>query len=383
MQHRNVRLFATCPPSSQYGPRGDDYLRRVREIARWCDEAGLEGMLVYTDNSLADPWLVAQEILSSTSRLAPLVAVQPVYMHPYTAAKIVTTFSYLYGRRICLNMVAGGFRNDLRALADQAEHDARYDRLVEYVSIMQRLFSDSGPVSFTGTYFTVKKLTVNPRIPPDLIPEIFVSGTSAAGLAAARKIGATSVSYPGTPDEGKSSSNGPAGIRIGIIARPDSADAWRTARERYPVDRMGQLTHAIARAGSDSAWFEQLSELGDSAPEQRSVYWLVPFQNFRTFCPYLVGSYEEVRAEITKYIQAGFCTFILDVPPCREELLHTARAFDADSGYAQILDTGTRIQHLAAAAATSYAVYYGSPAAVHPALVRTLARALARWRAPR
>lgn len=88
---RSIRLFSTCPPSAQY-QYGGDYLRKVKEVAEWSDDAGLEGILVYTDNSLLDPWLVSQEILSSTSNLAPLVALQAVYMHPYMAAKMVTTF---------------------------------------------------------------------------------------------------------------------------------------------------------------------------------------------------------------------------------------------------------------------------------------------------
>lgn len=327
VQTQRIRIFSTCPPSVQYR-FGSDYMRKVKEVAKWCDDAGIEGILVYTDNSLADPWQVSQVILSNTSNLAPLVALQPVYMHPYTAAKMVTTFSYLYNRRIYLNMVAGGFVNDLIALGDSTEHDDRYNRIVEYTSIMQYLFDGSGPLSFTGTYFTVKNLTIKPRIPSELVPEVFVSGTSAAGIAAARKIGATSISYPGTPSGEKISRGVPAGIRIGIIAREESAEAWRIAHERYPVDRKGQLAHVMARRVSDSSWYEQLSEIDERPVEHSTTYWLVPFKNYKTFCPYLVGSYDEVRGEISKYIQEGFRTFILDVPPDREELLHTAIAFD-------------------------------------------------------
>jgi alkanesulfonate monooxygenase len=338
MQSRSIRLFSTCPPSSQYGEYGGDYLRKVREVAEWSDDAGLEGILVYTDNSLADPWLVSQVILSSTSNLAPLVAVQPVYMHPYTAAKMVATFSYLYNRRIYLNMVAGGFRNDLITLDGHIEHDGRYDRLIEYVSIMKLLFDERGPISFAGTYFTIKNLVIKPRIPPNLIPEVFVSGTSTAGIAAARKLGATSVSYPGIPSGETVSRDVSAGIRIGIIAREESREAWRIAHERYPIDRDGHLAHTIARRVSDSAWYEQLSGIDDGAAERSSPYWLVPFKNYKTFCPYLVGSYDEVRCEISKYIQEGFRTFILDVPPSREELHHTAMVFDSHPGSAPILD---------------------------------------------
>jgi alkanesulfonate monooxygenase len=325
VQSQGIRLFSTCPPSARYA---GDYLSKVKEVAQWSDDAGLEGILVYTDNSLVDPWLVSQAIFSCTSRLAPLVAVQPVYMHPYAAAKLVTTFSYLYNRRVVLNMVAGGFRNDLLALGDYAEHDERYDRLVEYVTIMKRLFDERGPVSFAGEYFTVKNLTIKPKIQPDLVPEVFVSGTSAAGVAAAKAIGATSISYPGTPSGETNCKGVPAGIRIGIIARDESREAWRIAYDRYPPTREGELTHAIARKISDSAWYEQLSELGDRPHECDSPYWLGPLKNYKTFCPYLVGSYDEVSYEVSRYIKEGFQVFILDVPPNREELYHTAIVFD-------------------------------------------------------
>jgi len=327
VQSQSIRLFSTCPPSAQY-QYGDDYISKVKKVAEWCDDAGIEGILVYTDNSLVDPWQVSQVILSNTSDLAPLVALQPVYMHPYTAAKMVTTFSYLYNRRIYLNMVAGGFINDLVALGDCTEHDDRYDRIVEYSSIMKYLFDGPGPLSFTGTYFTVKNLTIKPKIPPELVPEIFVSGTSAAGIAAAQKIGATSISYPGTPSGETIIRGAPAGIRIGIIAREESKKAWRIAHERYPIDRKGQFAHAMARRVSDSSWYEQLSEIGERPAEHSSPYWLVPFKNYKTFCPYLVGSYDEVRREVSKYIREGFQTFILDVPASREELHHTAIVFD-------------------------------------------------------
>jgi alkanesulfonate monooxygenase len=310
---------------------GGDYMRKVKDVAKWCDDAGIEGILVYTDNSLVDPWQVSQVILSNTSNLAPLVALQPVYMHPYTAAKMVTTFSYLYNRRIYLNMVAGGFVNDLIALGDCTEHDDRYDRIVEYTSIMKHLFDTPGPLTFTGTYFTVKNLTIKPKLSSGLVPEVFVSGTSTAGIAAAQKIGATLISYPGTPGGENVNRDVPTGIRIGVIAREKSGEAWRIAHERYPVDRQGQLAHAMARRVSDSAWYEELSEIDERPVDHSSPYWLVPFKNYKTFCPYLVGAYDEVRFEISKYIREGFRTFILDVPPNREELHHTAIVFDGAS----------------------------------------------------
>ena len=301
----------------------------MEAVARWSEDAGCTGVLVFTDNGLLDPWVVSHAILRETSTLCPLVAVQPAYMHPYAAAKMVATFAYLYGRRIFLNMVAGGFRNDLLALADETPHDERYDRLVEYVQVMMELLTTDKPVSFEGRYYRVKNLRLIPPMPSDLLPGLMVSGSSPAGLAAARSIGAIAVKYPRPPEvEQETADRGDkSGVRVGIIARSSGEEAWQVARERFPEDRKGQITHQFAVKVSDSNWHHQLSvrrpdEGGDGDP-----YWLGPFQNYSTFCPYLVGSYERVATEVSGYLRAGFTTFIVDIPPSREELDHTKEVF--------------------------------------------------------
>jgi alkanesulfonate monooxygenase len=325
----DIELFSTCLPSRNEAPAG--YLERVVETARWSDEAGYRGMLVYTDNGLIDPWLISQVVLQHTERLCPLVAVQPVYMHPYTAAKMVSSLAFLHGRRIYLNIVAGGFRNDLRALGDETPHDERYDRVVEYTLIVRRLLEGTESVTFEGDYYQVKNLVLTPTLPPELFPGILISGSSDAGMRAADAISATRVKYPQPPNEEelmRVNGSGPAGIRVGVITRASADEAWTVAHTRFPEDRQGQLTHKLAMRVTDSSWHKQLSHLGEQPVSDANPYWLVPFENYKTFCPYLVGSYERVGEELTRYMSLGFGTFILDVPPSAEELQHTAVAFE-------------------------------------------------------
>jgi len=324
----DIRIFATCPQSKDVP--AERYRRQVADVARWSEEAGCTGILVYTDNGIVDPWHVAQIIVESTTRLSPLVAVQPIYLHPYTLAKKVSTFAYLFDRRLWLNMVAGGFRNDLLALDDQTPHDDRYLRLVEYTTIVRRLLQGPEPVTFKGRYYRVTNLKMTPPLPVELFPGITSSGSSDAGTQAAADIGAVAIRYPRPPAEEATASvrgaNG-AGVRVGIVARESAAEAWRCARARFPADRRGQLLHQLAMQTSDSQWHRQLSE----QPEEDAaggVYWLLPFQNYRTFCPYLVGDYAQVAELLSGYAQAGFHTFILDIPPSREELDHTGAVFD-------------------------------------------------------
>src|ERR1700740_978014 len=130
-----IEIFSTSPQSKDL-PR-KTYVQQVVDVARWSEEAGCSAIPGYTDNSLVDPWLVSHIILQNTERLCPLIAIQPVYMHPYAAAKMIASFGHLYGRRVYLNMVAGGFKNDLLALNDTTPHDDRYAKLIEYTTIIK------------------------------------------------------------------------------------------------------------------------------------------------------------------------------------------------------------------------------------------------------
>jgi alkanesulfonate monooxygenase len=322
-----LRLYSTCPPSVPAG--ADPYLARVTEIAQWSDRAGYHGILIYSDNRLVDPWLVAQAVVTSTTRLTPLVALQPLYMHPYATAKMISTIAHLYGRRVDLNMVAGGFRNDLRALGDETEHDDRYARLVEYALIVQALLREESPVTFAGRYYSVSRLTMTLRLPYELQPEFLVSGSSPAGRTAAAALGATAVRYPKPANEEKLEEVvAREGIRVGVISRSEADDAWEIAHTRFPGDPRGRLMHKLAMQVSDSHWHRQLAR-GDWADSGGATYWLWPFQNYSTFCPYLVGSYESVGAELGDYVRRGVRSFILDVPASEAEHQHIACAFEA------------------------------------------------------
>jgi alkanesulfonate monooxygenase len=324
-----LRVYSTTPQSKDVDAA--EYARRVADVARWSEEAGCHGILVYTDNGIVDPWLVAQRVIEATDALRPLVAVQPVYMHPYSVAKMVTSLAYLHGRAVDLNMLAGGFKNDLLALGDETEHDDRYERTTEYTQIVTGLLAGE-TVTVDGRWHRVKNLKLTPPLPPELTPNLTISGSSPAGQAAAEKIGALGVRYPKPVEEERQEiearpANG-VGVRVGVIARESSEEAWRIAHERFPTDRRGELKHQLAMKVSDSHWHRELSGREQGGDAEASPYWLGPFQQGQTFCPYLVGDHDAVGAELGRYVEAGFHTFILDIPPSREEIEHTGVAFE-------------------------------------------------------
>ena len=321
------QVFSTCPQSSKFEQH--EYLGRVVEISRWCQRYAYDGILVYYDHSLVDPWLVSSEIVKASETVSPLVAVQPTAMPPYSVAKMLTTQSYLYGRRYYLNMIAGGFKGDLQAIGDETPHDRRYDRLQEFTEIVLALAAGE-TVTREGEWYTANALKLAPAIPEELRPGLLMSGSSPAGLATAAALGAIAIQYP--EPAGEETTEVPegvtTGIRVGIIARDSSEEAWKVAHERFPPDRRGELMHEMAMSKSDSQWHHTLSKLAEESASEGNAYWLGPFQNYNTFCPYLVGSFDEVVQQIVRYWESGHRAIILDIPRDEDDFATTAEVFD-------------------------------------------------------
>lgn len=323
-------VYSTCPQSSRV--EADRFREAVIDSARWAEEAGCHGALIYTDNSLVSAWTVASVVVEHTSVLRPLVATQPVDQHPHTTATFLASMAHIHGRAADLNLIAGGFITDLHALGDTTPHDRRYDRLVEFTEIVQGLTAGE-TVTVSGEWYRVDALTLSPPIPTELAPSILMSGSSEAGLAAAARLGATAVQYPRPPHEVLDTPAGlNTGIRVGIIARDDAEEAWRIAHERFPPDRKGELLHQLAMARSDSVWHADLSRLAAASADEGATYWLHPFQNYNSFCPYLVGTHDQVAEVVAAYWEDGHRTMILDIPHSEADLIHSMDAITRAGG---------------------------------------------------
>lgn len=329
-----IEIYTSSP--SETVPSPESYVARLRQAAEWSDWHGCRGMLIYTDNRSTDPWVLAQDVIAHTETLSPLIAVQPVYMHPYAAAQKLAAMARVYKRSIDLNFVAGGFQYDLAALDDRLGHDARYQRLSEYGSVLTKLLRGDR-VTVKGQYYTLFGLKLDVNVSKDLYPMLTVSGSSPAGLKCAQVLGAVAVMYPKPLEPHQISNSSPVfpeaqsaglhtGIRIGILARQSAEDAWAEAKARFPETPSGEAMRKSAVQASDSSWLRQLSTLADhEKTDARNVYWLGPFGSLKSFCPYLVGSYDEVASYLSAYLRGGVRLIILDAPREEQDLDHACR----------------------------------------------------------
>lgn len=331
----DIDLFTTTPQSVDFSRF--EFLHEMKRISRESEEYKYKGILVYSDNRLADPWMLAGIILAETKRLLPMIALQPMYMHPYTVAKKIATIGLIYDRPIALNLVAGGFVNDLISLGDLTPHDKRYERLAEYTEIIQLLLTSNKAVSYEGAFYQIKNLKLQPVLPEHLQPEYYLSGSSDMARKTAARLGAKLIEYPESRADyaksGRTNGNAVKGIRLGILARKTNEEAWDDARIRFPKTRSGELFHQMAKKTSDSKWHQTLSDRARHDIGEESVYWLGPFKHYHTFCPYLVGSYEQVAHELSGYLQAGCRTCVLDIPVSKIDLQTTLEVFDQALNY--------------------------------------------------
>lgn len=324
-----VNLYSTC--RSSFYRHEQSRLSTLLEIARWADDAGYRGALLYTDSAALDAWIAAQATILDTTSFVPLVAVQPMDMTPFAVARTVSSLAQLYGRRVDLNFVSGGFGRDLASQGDALPHDTRYDRLVEYATIV-KLLLDGGVVNFAGTYYNVRRARLTYPVPAELRPMAYVSGSSAASIDAGESLGLAQLSVPLPPhefaDPAVRKNRFGSGIDVGIIARDDSSEAWRIARKRFPADPDGATKMKLLLSTSESSWQHRLASVPVTENGEAEAYWLDPFRYRHTFAPYLVGSYDEVAQAVTTYLNAGARTFVLDVPQEPDDLYHARIAME-------------------------------------------------------
>jgi alkanesulfonate monooxygenase len=320
-----LTVYTTMPGWDGSAPA--EYQRNIIEQARWSEEAGCRGALVYSDPEQLEAWTTAQLIVAKTERFVPLIAANPVYMHPFSVAQMVSTIGFLYQRTVDLNLVSGGFEVHLRQLGCRLDHQQRYEQLTEYGQIVMNLLAGKRPTSHRGAYYTLSAASLAQPLDPGLTPNIYVSGASEDCARAQQNLAIDRLTYPREPSTYAGVAPLAAwGVKIGIIARSDSADAWRAAHRRFPRDPSGEQSHDWASKLVKSHWRKQQFQdaLAESAPN--GAYWLYPFRAFRTFAPYLVGSYDEVGEVFARYRDLGVRTVILDHPTDPDDLHHALTA---------------------------------------------------------
>ena len=322
----------TVVPFGPDGHRRPPTLDYLAQIARAADDLGYTGVLTPTGTWCEDSWLVTAALLRETKRLKFLVAFRPNSISPTLAAQKAATFQRISGGRLLLNIVTGGDDSEQRRFGDWLDHDERYDRTDEFLSVLRGALTGQ-PYDFEGRYFHVAGATVNQV--PEPIPQLYFGGASGAAEAVAAKHVDVYLAWGEPPsmvaprlarmrelaaEQGRTLR---FGIRLHVISRDRAQDAWdETERFLDQLDPALVTAAQAALAKSASVGQRRMVSLHSGSRDDLVIapnLWAGIGLIRGGAGTALVGSHEEVADRIEEYHQLGFDEFILSGHPHLEE----------------------------------------------------------------
>ncbi|MBY0416342.1 MAG: hypothetical protein K2Q18_19360, partial [Bdellovibrionales bacterium] len=109
-------------------------------------------------------------------------------------------------------------------------------------------------------------------------------------------------------------SKGKHGLGVGILARATNEMAKEDADSYFSYNREKSLMASLAFSNSATPWVNWLNDYKNMHPVDHPNFDLRGVLQFTTAAPYLVGSYEQVKAWLQSYIDLGYSSFVFDYP---------------------------------------------------------------------
>ncbi|MGC2201764.1 MAG: LLM class flavin-dependent oxidoreductase [Stellaceae bacterium] len=139
------------PPS---GPPFD--AKVIAETARIHERAGFDRVLIGYFSNAPNGFLVGAHAASVTERLSFLLAHRPGFVAPPLAARELATLDQLSDGRLAVHIIAGGSDADQAKDGDWIDHDARYRRAAEYMSLLRRTWTEPAPFDYEGEFYRTR-----------------------------------------------------------------------------------------------------------------------------------------------------------------------------------------------------------------------------------
>jgi alkanesulfonate monooxygenase len=156
----------------------------IAETARIHELAGFDRVLIGYFSNAPDGFLVGTHAASVTKRLGFLLAHRPGFVAPPVAARKLATLDQLSNGRLAVHIITGGSDTDQAKDGDWLDHEARYRRSGEYVSLLRRTWTEPAPFDHEGEFYRTRGTCAEIRCRQQPYIPIYGGGGSDAAIRA-------------------------------------------------------------------------------------------------------------------------------------------------------------------------------------------------------
>ena len=299
----------------------------IAEFAVTHEKSDFDMVLTGYSSSTPDGFEVAGYAASKTEKLGYLIAHRPGFVAPTLAARKIATLDQLTKGRIAVHIISGGSDIEQRQDGDWLDHDSRYRRTDEYISVLKDIWSGVEPLDRLGEFYSYNGAmsTVScyqqPRVP------LFFGGASSSAIDIGSRQ-ADFYAFLGEPlevikqriiDIRKRAEQHNNDIRFSISFRPiigrTESEAWEKAYDI--LDRIKGATQGRIVPGESARAQSMLSKRLVEFAKEKDIYdkrlWMpIAYASGgagNTTC--LVGTVGQVVESLMEYYKAGCTAFIL------------------------------------------------------------------------
>ncbi len=329
-----------APQHGLSGGRADGftYADYLAEIARAAEISGFQGGLIPSFPMTDEPWAISSFLARETSTFRFMIAFQPGFLNPVTAARMTASLQRATGGRALFNVITGGGGPAQLWWGDSVGHDDRYTRTTEFLDVLRGIWN-GGPFDYDGKFYRVENAGLPQPLSQEAFPEIYFSGSSDAALVSASKHADFYLSWlepfaqlkeKFDRVKEKTAALGRkirCAVRVDIIARPTEEEAWDEIRRGFdnlPPEKLAALKRR-AEGGGDSVG---AARQGGFRPQTINSYrdFIIEPNVWSGFSLLrggqtngIVGSYEQVAERLDDLVRLGADAFILASTPHLEE----------------------------------------------------------------
>jgi alkanesulfonate monooxygenase len=297
----------------------------IATMARLHDEWGYDRVLIANAASMPDNFTIAAYIAAHTARLGVMLAHRPGFIPPTMAARMLATLDQLMPGRVAAHIITAASDVETQADGDYLSKEQRYDRALEYVAVLKRMWESAAPFDhhgawfrFTGGFAAVKP--VSPVHIPfyfgGMSPKAIETGAQIADCFATLSDTVAGMREVVARVRGAAAAYGRrprflCSLRIVMADTAEAAWAKADAIRDVVAANMGQI--AGNPVASSAAGFQRTADIAARGDRLEKCFWngINQLRGGQSNSGTLVGDPQQLCDALIDYYDAGVDAFIL------------------------------------------------------------------------